>query len=199
MKRPRLVIFARAPMLGRVKKRLARDIGAGPALQFYRRALAGVGRQLARDRRWTTCLAVTPDGSAARPRLWPLRSGRQPQGSGDLGRRMARVLGRFTHGPVAIVGSDIPDLRPCHVWRAFRALAGAHAVLGPATDGGFWLIGWRRGPLPYGAFNHVRWSTEHALDDTVKGLRGCRVACVDRLADVDSVAAWEIWRAQTRR
>jgi len=189
-----LVIFARAPQLGQVKRRLARGIGAGAALAFYRRVLATVLRRVARDPRWRTVLAVTPDRAPRAGRLWPMKLTRHGQGRGDLGCRMARSLAR--RGPVCIIGADIPGLDARRVWRAFQALAAAEFVFGPAEDGGYWLIGARGGPLPYTLFDHVRWSTPHALADTLATLTNRRVAFADILADVDDAAAYRDWLAR---
>lgn len=196
--RRRLVVFARAPVLGGVKRRLAHGIGAGAAVGFYRRNLAALLRRLACDSRWQTVLAVTPDRSAVAGRLWPGKVGRLAQGRGDLGLRMARALAARPAGPVCIVGADIPGIEARHVWRAFRALAAADVVLGPAEDGGYWLIGSRRRPLPRGLFANVRWSTAHALDDTLANLNRRRVALVDRLADVDDAEAYRRWNDRHR-
>lgn len=192
--RRHLVVFARAPVLGRVKTRLAKGIGAGAALAFYRRTLTLVLRRVARDRRWRTVLAVSPDGAAGQARLWPARVARRPQGAGDLGARMGRVFRFRPAGPVIIIGADIPDIAARHVWRAFCALGAADVVFGPAQDGGYWLVGARPGaPLP-DLFRNVRWSTRHALVDTRANLNGRRVALVDTLADIDDAAAYRRWR-----
>lgn len=190
-----LVIFAKAPALGRVKSRLAAGIGTSAALAFYRRALATVLRRVGRDRRWRTTLAVTPDRATGR-RLWPLAVPCRPQGRGDLGQRMARVFRRWPPGPVAIIGADIPDITAEHVWRAFRALDRADAVFGPARDGGYWLVGLRRGPGLPKIFAGVRWSTAHALADTRANLGRYRVALVDRLEDIDDLSSWQRWRTK---
>ncbi len=121
--RRHVVVFLRAPQLGRVKRRLARDIGAVAALAFYRATATRLIRVLARDRRWRCHLAVTPDRRASWPRPW--RRGRvAAQGQGDLGRRMARVFRRLPPGPAVIVGADIPGLGARHVAAAFAALGG---------------------------------------------------------------------------
>src|SRR5215469_827172 len=99
-----LVIFLRAPQLGRVKSRLARGIGAVPALRFYRNTVDALLRRLARDLRWRTALAVTPD---IRLRPWRVAASYRAQGGGDLGERMARVFREVPLGPVIIIGSDI--------------------------------------------------------------------------------------------
>ena len=97
-----LVLFARAPRRGTVKRRLAADIGTEAALRFYRDTLNDVVRRLATDPRWTTWLSVTPDGDAANAALWPDVTGlrRIPQGGGDLGERMARPIRDMPPGPV---------------------------------------------------------------------------------------------------
>ena len=200
-----LVIFARAPRLGAVKRRLAADIGALGASHFYRQTLAGVLRRLGRDRRWRTWLAVTPDRFARAPGMWRAAAGRSglpsllPQGGGDLGARMARPFDRLPPGPVVIVGCDIPDLLPAHVARAFAALGRHDAVFGPATDGGYWLVGLRRRPRIPALFRGVRWSTPDALSDTRANLGPpLSVALIDTLADIDDGAAFAAWRETIR-
>jgi rSAM/selenodomain-associated transferase 1 len=179
-----LVIFVRAPAIGAVKRRLAAGIGPPAAQRFYRETTRRLIRRVAADRRWTTWLAVTPDEYARRGRFWPTDLPRFPQGGGDLGRRMARALGR-SGGPSVLVGSDIPDLDVCHVAAAFAALGRADLVFGPATDGGYWLVGVRSPFLLGGLFDAVRWSGPHALADTLANARRRRIALLDPLDDVD--------------
>jgi hypothetical protein len=192
--RPRrhLVIFAKAPALGRVKRRLAADIGALAALRFQREATSRLLRRVARDRRWRCWLALTPDRAAAGPHFWPIPCRRLAQGQGDLGRRMARPFDRLPRGEVVVIGSDIPDITASLIAAAFRLLGGNDLVLGPARDGGFWLIGGRR--LPRGLFAAVRWSSEHALADTLRNVPPrWRVARAATLDDVDDGAAYRRW------
>jgi rSAM/selenodomain-associated transferase 1 len=181
-----LVIFARYPSLGTGKRRLARDIGATQALRFQRVMLALTLRRLARDARWITWLAVTPDAS----RPWPSCVATVPQGRGDLGCRMGRVARALPPGPVVIVGCDIPDMTAGHIAKAFHALGRCDAVFGPATDGGYWLVGLRRRPRFVDPFVRVRWSTEYALRDSLANLAGRQVALIDILSDVDDGAAF---------
>ena len=193
-----LVIFAKAPRLGGVKRRLAAGIGGLAALRFYREMTSRLLRRLGRDRRWRCWLFVTPDRATTGLSRWAAGVPRVRQGRGDLGQRMARPFASLPPGPVVIIGSDIPAIRPAHIEAAFRLLAGHDVVLGPATDGGYWLIGARRRPLPYGTFAGVRWSTEHALADTVASLpKRSRVAFTATLDDVDDAAAYERWKALT--
>jgi rSAM/selenodomain-associated transferase 1 len=183
------------PRLGGVKRRLAREIGDLAALNFYWQTMNAVVRRLSRDRRWETYLAVTP--GCAR---WPDGVPRLPQGGGDLGDRMTRVMRSMPSGPVVIVGTDIPDIGTAHVARAFQVLGHREAVFGPAEDGGYWLVGLRRRPFMPRLDGPIRWSTEHALADSVARLGPrIRVGLLETLIDVDTAADLKIWRDRHRR
>ena len=192
--RRHLVVFARAPVLGRVKRRLAAEIGPLAALRFHRGNTARLLNRVARDRRWQCWLALTPDREAGGKRFWRVPCRRIAQGEGDLGRRMAAALTGLPPGPVVIVGSDIPGIETRHIAAAFRALGSCDLVFGPADDGGYWLIGGRGRKLPHDLFIGVRWSTAHALTDTLRNVpRRLRVGFAATLADVDDGAAWQSW------
>ena len=178
-----LILFLKAPRYGAVKSRLARDVGPLAAWIFYRRTLQATFRRLGRDRRWQTWVALAPDRARFRPS--PRRT--FAQGPGDIGRRMARALGHPPPGPAVLIGGDIPAVRPAHVAEAFRRLGAHDAVFGPALDGGYWLVGFsRRRPILKAAFTGVRWSSRHALADTLANLRRARVAPpLPQLEDID--------------
>jgi uncharacterized protein len=186
-----LILFLRAPLLGAGKRRLAREIGDLAAVRFERAMIALLLRRLANDRRWHLRLAVTPD-RAPRQHDWR-RRGRlhaASQGSGDLGARMLRALRACPPGPAVLVGTDIPCLHARHIWAAFRRLGACDLVFGPAADGGFWLVGARHPQQLPPLFEGVRWSTCHALADTLASLpRRFAVGFVDRLEDVDDADA----------
>ena len=118
---------------------------------------------------------------------------RIPQGRGDIGARMHRAFRAFPRGRVVIIGSDIPDANAADIAAAFRALGAADAVFGPAADGGYWLVGVtpRRPAHP---FANARWSTEHALADTLRNFAHRRVVLLRTLHDVDTAADWARWR-----
>ncbi len=183
-----LVIMVKEPRPGRVKTRLGRDIGMVGAAWWFRHQTRSLIRRL-RDPRWQIVLAVSPDREGMNSRVWPVDLPRKPQGRGDLGDRMGRMLRGAPDGPVCLIGADIPGITRGHIARAFRALGRAEMVFGPSPDGGYWLVGAQRyGALPSGLFRDVRWSTEHALKDTLNSVRGCRVTLLDHLSDVDTVA-----------
>ena len=185
-----LVIFVKEPRPGRVKRRLARGLGAVGAARWFRHESARLIRRVGRDPRWRTVLAVTPDREGLASRVWPADLPRWPQGPGDLGDRMARALAAMPPGPAIVVGADIPGMRATHVAHAFALLGRHDAVLGPATDGGFWLVGLRRGAraTPPGLFRGARWSTAHALEDTLASLAPLDVGFAATLGDVDEPA-----------
>jgi len=190
--RDTVIVFARAPRLGTVKRRLARDIGDRAALRFHIATLTALLRDLTACRRFDTVLAVTPDRVHIR---LPIRVQRIDQGHGDLGRRMTRALGRYRR--VALMGCDIPQAGAADIGTAFHRLGSADAVFGPATDGGYWLIalGPRR---PADLFGTARWSTEHALADTLKQFRHHRVGFIRHLSDVDTASDYHRHRAFQR-
>jgi rSAM/selenodomain-associated transferase 1 len=193
-RRNHLVIFVKAPELGRVKTRLAKDIGASAALGFYRRTLAQLIQRVGRDDRWRTLLAVTPDRAARQSPMWPGRVPCIRQGTGNLGARMGRVFEKLPPGPAIIIGADIPGITRAEIARAFAKLAGVDAIVGPARDGGYWLIGLRRGPrLPY-LFRDVRWSTATVLSDTWRNLHLRPVALAATLDDIDDGEGYARWR-----
>ncbi|MCC1494251.1 TIGR04282 family arsenosugar biosynthesis glycosyltransferase [Cognatishimia sp. F0-27] len=182
-----LVVMVKEPRPGRVKTRLARDIGSVPATWWFRHQVDRLTRSI-RDPRWQTVLAVAPD-KAVTSRVFDAALPRVAQGRGDLGARMARAMRQMPPGPVCVIGADVPGITPAHVARAFRALGDAETVFGPAEDGGYWLVGVRNArAFPPGLFEGVRWSSRHALADSVASLGKRRVALVDRLRDVDRAA-----------
>ena len=157
------------------------------AAWWFRHQTRALLRRL-EDPRWVFVLAVSPDAEGMASRVWPGHLSRVPQGRGDLGHRMGRLFRALPPGPVVIVGADIPGITRAHVAQAFAALGRAPSVIGPAPDGGYWLIGLRRTQRPpANLFDGVRWSTAHARADTEATLPG-PVAHVATLRDVDTAA-----------
>ena len=194
--RRRVVLFVRAPALGGGKRRLAAEIGDLGAIRFERLMIARLLRRLT-DRRWELRIAVTPDTARHLAASWRHGTTICGQGNGDLGARMRRALCDGTPGPVVLVGGDIPGLGPRHIAAAFRRLGAHDLVFGPAADGGFWLVGARRRLLVAGFFAQVRWSSPHALADTLAGLpRRLRVGFADILEDVDDGQAYRRLKPQ---
>ncbi|MEE9387224.1 MAG: TIGR04282 family arsenosugar biosynthesis glycosyltransferase [Paracoccaceae bacterium] len=177
--------MVKEPRPGRAKTRLGQEIGHTVAARWYRQNALTTLQRL-RDPRWEIVLAVAPDHAGLTSTVWPRDLLRFPQGAGDIGDRMERIFRAMPKGPVLIVGSDIPAIRRHHIERAFRALGSDEFVFGPATDGGYWLIGAKRvQAYQAGLLQGVRWSSEHALNDSIANLAGRRFALVSTLSDVD--------------
>jgi hypothetical protein len=119
---------------------------------------------------------------------------RCPQGRGDLGVRIARALAGKRR--VAVIGVDCPDLTTAHIAEAFRALSRKPFALGPAYDGGFWLLAARNGADAARAMVGVRWSSEHAASDVIAKLGAANVVLLPTLRDIDTQADWRAVLAQ---
>lgn len=186
-----VLVFVRAPERGTVKTRLAAAIGAAGALRVYRRlaehtlreaaALAGEGVQVR--------VHHTPADAGDAVRHW-LGAGPSylPQAQGDLGMRMEDAFARaFAAGAerVVIVGSDLPEVSASLLRRAFDALDAHPAVIGPARDGGYYLLGLTR--MVDGIFQGIAWSTPDVLAATLVRFRAAGVdpGMLEELADVD--------------
>lgn len=185
--RARLIVFARAPVIGGAKTRLAAGIGKVMAWRAYRAMTARTLRRVRDDARWQSVLVVSPDAAMHRDfgAVWPEDLERWPQGEGDLGMRQARVFG--CAGPVAVIGTDAPDITRRDVARGFALLKRHDAVIGPASDGGYWLLALKAAPPP-GLFEGIRWSSAHTRSDLESRLREhglSRIAYLRELADVD--------------
>jgi rSAM/selenodomain-associated transferase 1 len=190
-----LVLFARVPRLGRVKTRLARRIGSEAALLLHQALLADALLFTRRAARTSGAKALVawdtawPPGASrslanAARHLEPIRQGR-----GDLGARMRRVVrGLVARGVerLVLIGSDSPTAPRRAVSRAFRLLReGADIVLGPAEDGGYWLLGVRADRPEI--FAGIPWGTRRVLRRTAEraAARGARVRFVGTSWDVD--------------
>jgi len=180
-----LCIFVKAPRAGAVKTRLAASIGLDAAARladaFFWDTLA-LAEQLT-----TLCVVVALSGDEA---LFPTLRDRAviwSQGEGDLGARLARNLRRaLTERPRALViGTDSPGLPATLIAQARAALDTHDAVLGPAADGGFYLLGMRT--CPEGLLVGLPWSAGNTLEKTLARLeeRGLTVKLLPPWFDVD--------------
>lgn len=181
--RPTLIIMAKAPIMGRAKTRLAKDIGAAHAKRIYRAMMSEVIRKTA-DPRWDTVIAATPVSMMGNVPEWRGQA-LIPQVSGSLSPKLAAVFAR--KGPTLCIGTDCPDVNAQDIAAAFKAVGRGRHVLGPADDGGFWLIG-TLGPARPDLFEGVRWSHAETLVDMEARFEG-RVSKLRTLIDVDDLKA----------
>ena len=189
MPEPRIIIFVKAPRAGFVKTRLAGAIGNEAACNAYRQLAETVLAKLAPLPHAE--LRFTPDDAENEITPW-LSVGwtARPQGEGDLGERMHRAFTE-ANGPAIIIGSDCPQVKLSDFRIAAKALKTHDAVIGPATDGGYWLIG-LNAPCP-ALFKGIEWSTGGVLQSTLAKAdeAGLSVQLLRELADVDTGADWE--------
>lgn len=108
----------------------------------------------------------------------------RPQVAGSLSPKLAQVFTRS--GPTVVIGTDCPQVTARDIAAAFRALRSTPAVFGPASDGGFWLMG-AKAPLRPDIFDGIRWSSAHTLSD-MRAKTGA-VTVLRTLTDVDDLAA----------
>jgi hypothetical protein len=193
---PTLVLMLKAPAAGAVKTRLAATVGAARATEIYRSLVERQVRALPEG--WPVVICFDPPEAGAAMRAWltPLRpKGTEfcTQGAGDLGRRLTlAAAAAFGAGAQAVVliGGDCPYLAHTHLAEAATALRGERVVLGPARDGGYYLIGLHR-PEP-AVFHDIAWSSPQVLVQTRSRCRsaGLDVHELPELEDVDDEMSW---------
>jgi hypothetical protein len=180
-----LLIFTRNPELGKVKTRLAQTVGNQTALDIYKFLLKktkDVASKVSADK------AVYYSVEIRKNDIWDARIFKKhSQVDGDLGIRM---LHAFKNGfgagyeKVMIIGSDLYDLSSEDIDKAFTALATNDLVIGPAEDGGYYLLGMKS--LHTTIFKNKEWSTENVRKDTLEDLKDKKVKLLEFKNDIDT-------------
>jgi len=186
---PVLVIFARAPAPGRTKTRLMPHLTAEQCALLQDAFIHDAVDKFSALPGLKVVIGITPDDSAGYFRKFGLDL--IPQGQGDLGSRMFRCLDRaLSDGArrAVLTGTDIPHLSPGRIQDAINALEGSDMVFGPAEDGGFYLVGTRRGVVR-GVFENISWSTAETLLQAELRAKDCgfSTARIGADFDVDSI------------
>ena len=202
-----LGLFLKAPRPGTVKTRLAATLGADRAVAIYRDLVADtVDRALAADGIERRVLFFSPREAADEcAELLPseaLDSGRlllRPQADGDLGERLEKAFDELLEpGPcrAVLTGTDCPDLRAGDFEDAGAALEDHDLVLGPALDGGYWLVGLRRRAPEL--FRDMAWSTPEVLQETLRraATLGLGIHQLRSLRDIDHASDWHAWASK---
>ncbi len=197
----RLFVFARAPREGQVKTRLAAKIGAPAALEAYRTLLRALFLSL-ETLKGVEVHVAPADGRRDEFPLPPPTWRFCPQSEGTLGVRLAAAFAdAFARqaGPVAIIGADCPDVTVEHIREAWRVLREKDVVLGPAADGGYWLIGLRQ-PEPR-LFEEIAWGTDQVFVQTIARAKERKLAIglLEILEDIDSKEEWDRFKARKKR
>lgn len=180
-----LMIFTRNPELGKVKTRLAKTVGDRAALEIYTFLLehtADIAREVQVDRQVHYSIDIR-EGD-----LWDREHFEKRKQSGtDLGMRMARAFEQgFQDGyqKIVIVGSDLYELQAADIERAFLSLDQHDVVIGPALDGGYYLLGMKQ--LEPALFQYKSWGTESVYKDTMDHLKDRSVAILETKNDIDT-------------
>lgn len=191
-----IAVFARPPLLGQVKTRLAAGVGDSQALHVYRLLLEHTLRQIrASGLPFTLFAAARSDELSELAHHYGGHVALQ-QGN-DLGERMAAALSALHNlaGSVILIGTDCPVLTAAHLLAAQQELMQSEVVLGPAEDGGYWLIGSARDSLwsDGSVFDGVRFGGSEALAMTVHGLQraGVSASMLPMLWDLDTEADYQ--------
>ncbi len=187
-----LICFVRYPEPGKVKTRLAEGLGEREACELYRRFVADV---LACASEVDACLHVFchPAEEIEKCRQWLGRDVEVfAQRGADLGERMKNSLSDVFSGSAqraVIIGSDAPDVPSAYISEAFRALQSSGCAVGPAADGGYYLIGFRRNAFLPGVFEDMPWGTSSVLEKTMSCLASHSVSVytVPGWYDIDTI------------
>ncbi len=187
-----IIIFVRHPELGKVKTRLAKDIGNEAALEVYKKLMLhthNITSQLDCHK------YVFYAGAIIENDLWDSSMYyKKAQAGNDLGSRMQQAfesLFLLGYNKVIIIGSDCPGLTANDIENAFEQLHNTDVLLGPAADGGYYLLGLTQ-PFPE-LFTNKNWSTDTVLTDTIADIKqsGKQYSLLEQLTDIDTLADLE--------
>lgn len=193
-----VLFYVKFPEKGKVKTRLAKDIGDEQAVELYRccildmlETLACIPQQI--------CICYAPEDAEQQFKNW---LGREylymPQRGRDLGERMNNSFQEaFRRGfqNVCILGSDLPDLPHQHVVKAFEQLRAFESVIGPSGDGGYYLLGFRNEIFFSEVFQGIIWSHSSVYAETIKKLerRGIKFLILPAWNDIDNLTELQQW------
>jgi rSAM/selenodomain-associated transferase 1 len=186
-----VILFVKTPVKGRVKTRLARDLEGDIVLRLYESMVLDTVGML-KNSGFPFRICVSPPDGVEEARTWlGTDYAFMPQTGDDLGERMEQAFVRvFSEGfrEAVLIGSDIPGLSSGIVREAFASLSGHDAVIGPANDGGYYLIGFTRRAFCPEIFHSMPWSTPAVFGETLGRLASAsrRVHVLPECIDVDT-------------
>ncbi|NQU17053.1 MAG: glycosyltransferase [Candidatus Saganbacteria bacterium] len=189
-----LIIFTKNPKLGKVKSRLAKDLGNQKALKIYQYLLNNIQNKFIKSK--FDVMIYYSGGSDNIPKKYKLN----PQKGKDLGQKMYNAFKKNSkkYKKIIIIGTDCPFIGKRIVNKAFRALNRNQVVLGPSEDGGYYLIGLSRGNLRQyrRGFQKISWSTSKVLPQTLKQFKflGIKPFLLEKLYDIDTIKEYKRWK-----
>ena len=172
-----LLFFVKYPEKGKVKSRLATVIGDDSAVSLYKNLVAQMLSTL-KEGTFPLYICFFPKNAQKPVKNWLGREYHYiPQNGKDLGERMRNgFINGFAMGykRVVLIGSDIPDLPMKYIEEAFKSLKEMDAVIGPAFDGGYYLIGFNLSTFSPQVFEGITWGTENVFEETMRKLKRFR-------------------------
>ncbi len=180
-----LIIFSKNQVLGMVKTRLAKSIGDPLALKTY---MILVEHTVSAVKNINCDKAIYFSDEISTNRVWKsIKSKEYIQKGDDLGEKMSHAFDQAfeeNYEKVVIIGCDLFDLKPAYLRKAFEKLEHHDAVIGPAADGGYYLLGLKkRNPL---LFCEKKWGTSSVLQDTLTDLQNSNISLLEELNDIDT-------------
>jgi len=177
-----VAIFSRSPVLGKVKTRLAQEVGNTKALEIHRKLFRYTKTSI-KSPEFDRVFYLTNETNGATVKSYKLQEGK------DLGHRMFNAFDKelAKYSKVCIVGIDCLTLTPGDINTAFKSLDNNDIVLGPATDGGYYLIGMKR-TYPE-LFTKISWGSSAVLEETISACAGSKlsVALLREQSDLDEL------------
>jgi len=187
-----VILFARYPEKGKVKTRLVPPLTGREALELYKLMLAGALTTIKRSGKSPVIFCAPGRSVKAFKKLYGRKLDCRAQKGKDIGARMRNAFaGVFASGfsEAVLAGCDIPDLSVKILRVAFRGLKKAGVTVGPAGDGGYYLIGFERGDFLPQLFSGVAWGSPAVLAETLKIIKkhGREAAILAELKDIDTI------------
>lgn len=182
-----ILIFTRNPVLGKVKTRLASSIGNENTLEIYKFLLQHTQKIVSNvnvSRRILYSEEIIDND------IWDNNLYQKAlQSEGDLGKKMENAFAEGfinSYKKIVIIGTDLYDLETSNIENAFQELENNDVVIGPAEDGGYYLLGLKNN-IPENIFSNKMWSTETVLKDTLNDLHNYKVHLLDIKNDIDTI------------
>jgi rSAM/selenodomain-associated transferase 1 len=187
-----ILLFIKAPVRGQVKSRLAAAIGDEAALELYKSFILDIIDAVKKTGYPFRICYYPPDSGKAVASWLGVRYRFMPQHGNDLGERMENAFIRcFSEGfeRAILIGSDLPDLAPAVLREAISSLAENDVVIGPASDGGYYLIGFHKRTFLPGMFHGITWSVGTVFQETMTILQNSALTVhqAPKWNDVDTV------------
>lgn len=196
-----LGVFLKYPVPGQVKTRLAGALGDDAAAAWYREMAELVLERTAADEAYRRILFVSPEERILDFVRWLPDETFLPQRGAELGERMAGAVSQLLGfgGYALLIGTDVPDISKAVIVQAFDLLCLHDVVIGPAEDGGYYLIGMKQAHTTL--FDGIAWSTPEVLPATLGkiAMLGLSYALLPELADIDTIEDYQKWQVKSRK